>query len=272
MKKYIPTLSILLFCVSIASVVNAQKLNLNKGDEYKLTTAMSSSTLMKRGDKQIEYQSMSTITKAYAVTEANDNGYKLAITTKHIADTINAFNQKLAYSTSRAADPASRIETALSKMVGETQSLVLDKSGKITQVDNTATTKANEAAAAGAGVYYKLLNNGDLLNFGATFSLPANAKTGTKWNETKTRGESTEKTTYSVLSTTATTTTVSFKIEHSVTGSATNVDGVLMMDNTTGVVLQRILKFNSLSNESVDGKSYIVARKNIITEICDKVK
>lgn len=272
MKKYISTLSIFLFCICIATVVSAQKLNLNKGDEYKITTVMSSSVQMKRGDKQVNSKYMSSITKAYNVTEANDNGYNLAITTKHIADTIDAFNQKLAYSTDRSANAGSSLETALSKMVGETQTLSLDKTGKITQVGDMAKASLHAQVAGMTGVYNKSLANGNFLNFGATFTLPAGAKKGTKWNETTTKGQSNEKTTYSVESTTATTTKVSFKAEQSMPGSNTNLNGVLIMDNATGVVLQRIVKLNTLSNESLEGKTYSVNRLNTISEVIAKVK
>lgn len=272
MKKYISTLSIFLFCASITTVVNAQKLALNKGDEYKVTTVMSSTTEMKRGDKQIDSKSMSSITKAYNVTEANANGYNLAITTKHIADTIEAFNQKLAYSSNRAADASSSLETALSKMVGEVHTVSLDKSGKITQVGDAAKASANAQIAGLAGLYNKTLANGNFLNFGATFTLPTDAKKGSKWNDTKTIGESTEKTTYSVESTTATTTTVSFKTEQSTPGSNTNLTGMLILDNATGVVLERVIKVNTLSNESSDGKNYILSRLSTIAEVTTKVK
>lgn len=272
MKKNITTLSTFLFCISVATAANAQKLNLNKGDEYKVTTVMSSSIQMKRGDKQIDSKSMSSITKAYNVTEANANGYNLAITTKHIADTIEAFNQKLAYSSNRAADASSSLETALSKMVGEVHTVSLDKSGKITQVGDPAKASANAQVAGMTGLYNKSLANGNFLNFGTAFSLPAGAKKGSKWNDTKTIGQSTEKTTYTVEATTATTTTVSFKTEQSMPCSNANLNGMLIMDNETGVVLQRIVKLNSLSNESVEGKSYSVNRLNTISEVTTKVK
>lgn len=272
MKKYISTLSICLFCASIATVVNAQKLNLNKGDEYKVTTVLSSSEQMKRGDKQIDSKSISSITKLYNVTDANDKGYKLAITTKHIADTIEAFNQKLAYSTDRAADANSSIETALSKMVGEVQTLSLDKTGKITQVGNMAKASENAGFAAEAKIYNKFLENGNFLNFGAIFTIPANAKRGTKWNETITKGESVENLTYAIEDITSATTTVSIKSEQKMPGAAITANGIILMDNATGVVLERVVKINTFSKESVDGKSYLASRLSTIAEITTKVK
>jgi hypothetical protein len=215
---------------------------------------------------------MSSITKLYNVTDANDNGYNLAITTKHIADTIDAFNQKLAYSSDRAANASSSLETLLSKMVGEVHTVSLDKTGKITQVGDAAKASANAQVAGMTGLYNKSLTNGTTLNFGTTFSLPVGAKKGTKWNETTTKGQSTEKTSYLVESTTAATSKVSFKTEQSMPGSNTNLNGILILDNATGVVLQRIVKLNTLSNESTEGKTYSVSRKNTISEVITKVK
>jgi hypothetical protein len=272
MKKYISTLGISLFFAGLCTVANAQKLDLNKGDEYKITTNMSSSMAMKRGDKQLDFKSVSSITKAYNVTEADDNGYKLNITTTHIADTIDAFNQKLAYNTNRAADASSAIETALSKLIGETQTLSLDKSGKITEVGDLAKATNERQVAAMAGLYNKSLANGNTFNFGSSFKLPTGANVGTTWNENNSAGRSTSKTTFTVEFVSATNTRVGFKSEESQPGSATNMNGVLLMDNATGVILQRVIKMNTVSNEEVDGKTYVVSRKNTISEACVKVK
>ncbi|MES2418977.1 MAG: DUF6263 family protein [Bacteroidota bacterium] len=272
MKIYISALSIFLLCTNIYTVASAQQLILNKGDEYKITTMLSSSMAMKRGDKQIDLTSMSSVTKSYQVTEASDNSYKLSITMNHIADTVNAFNQKLAYSSNRAADPNSAIETALSKMIGETHTVSLDKTGKITQVADAAKATANIQVAAISGLYNKALTVGNTLNFGAGFKLPTGAKKGTTWTETQTKGEAITNTTFTVEASTTTATSISFKSESRQPGINTNLNGLLVMDNTTGVILQRVVKTNSLSNEIVGDKTYAASRKSIISEICYKVK
>lgn len=269
MKKYIIVFA-LFFC-GFSIIATAQKLNLAKGDEYKITTLMSSTMAMKRGDKQLDFTFMSSLTNTVKVKEANANGYDLAITTTHIADTLDAFNQKLAYSSNRAANAGSAIETALSKMIGETQTVSLDQSGKITQVGNMAKAKSNAEMAAAVGLHYADLTIGNTINLGADFNLPAGATAGTTWNENKKVGDLSAKTAFKVETKDAKITKVSFKTEQSETGVNTISSGILFLDTTTGVVLQRVTAINSLSNESEDGKEYVASRKKMISEICEKV-
>jgi hypothetical protein len=272
MNRYISILSMCLFCLSLCKVAHAQKLNVNKGSEYKIITMMSSTMAMKRGNKQLDFTSMSAVTKSYRVTEANDAGYKLAITTDKITDTITGFDQKLAYSSVRAADPNSAIETELSKMVGQTQTLSLDKAGKITQIDDMKKANKDAKIASATGLYHKSLVVGYALNFGANLKLPADAKKGTMWTDEASNGGKTSKTDFKVEEVKATTTRVSLIGNDKEPGISTAAIGELIIDNATGVVLHRIIKSTTVSNVGVGDKSYLTARKNLISEYCIKVK
>lgn len=272
MKTYISTIGLCLLLIGVSTIANGQNLNLKKGDQYKITTVMSTSTSMKRGDKIIDIKSMSKITKSVGVAEATGNGYNLNMTVTNIADTIDAFNQKLAYNTNRAADPASTIETELYNMVGGTQTLNLDKTGKITQIGNMSKAASDAETAANAGVYFDNLTIGNTLKLGANFKLPAGYAKGTTWKDNTKVGELTKNTTYKVEETTADFTKVSFTTEQKDIGLNININGALVMDNNTGVVVQRILKTDSKSNESVEGKTFITATKIILSEVAEKVK
>lgn len=272
MKIYISTIGLCLLLSGVSTIVNGQNLNLKKGDEYKITTVMSSSTSMKRGDKTLDIKSMSKITKTVGVAESTENGYNLNMTVTNIADTVDAFNQKLAYNTNRAADPASTIETELYNMVGGTQTLNLDKAGKIIQVGNVAKAASDAETAADAGVYFENLTVGNTIKLGADFKLPAGYAKGSTWKDNTKVGELTRNTTYKVEETTADFTKVSFTTEQKDTGFNININGALVMDNNTGVVVQRVLKTDSKSNESLDGKTFITATKRILSEVAEKVK
>lgn len=271
MKIYISTIGLCLLFGGVSTVVNAQDLNLNKGDEYKVTTVMSSSSSMKRGDKTLDFKSISKLTKSYTVTDATSNGYNLSMSVTNIADTIDAFNQKLAYNTNSAADPASTIETGLRNLVGATHTLNLDKSGKVTQVGNMEKAMSDAAVAANAGVYYDNFTIGKALKLGANFKLPAGAAKGTTWkDDTKVGGVST-KTSYKVEEISAKQTKVSFISEATQTGANTNTSGVMILDNNSGVVVQRVLKIDSKGNSSLDGKTFITATKRTLSESSEKV-
>lgn len=272
MKKYISTIGLCLLLGGVNTVVNAQNLNLNKGDEYKVTTLMSSSSSMKRGDKTLDVKSISKLTKSYMVTDATNSGYNLSMSVTNVADTIDGFNQKLAYNSNRAADPASAIETGLRNLVGTTHALNLDKSGKVTQVANADKAMSDAAVAGSAGVYFDNMAVGKTLKLGANFKLPAGASKGTTWKEENKASGVTTKTTYKVDETSAKQTKVSFTSESAQTGINTNTSGVMVLDNNSGVVVQRVLKIDSKGNSSLDGKTFITSTKRTLSESCEKVK
>ena len=271
MKIYISTIGLCLTLCGISTVVNAQNLNLSKGDEYKITTVLSSSTSMKRGDKTLDTKSMSVLTKAYKVTEADGNGYNLSMSITNIADTIDSSNQKFAYNTNRAADPASTTETALRQMVGTIHTLNLDKSGKVTQVGNMAKVTSDANVASQAGVYFDNFEVGKTLKLGANFALPAGFAKGTTWKENTKFGDGTANTTYKVEETSANQTKVSFVTLAKQTGVNTNLSGAVILDNNSGVVVQRIIKTDSKANSSLEGKTFIVSEKKTLSEVAEKV-
>jgi hypothetical protein len=264
MKKYF---CLILFFFSAGTAVYAQQLNLSKGDQYTITTGMSASTAMKRGDKQVDMISTSTITKLYQVTDASTDGYQLSITTKKITDTLSAFGNQLAYSSERAADPQSQIEVSLSQLINDTYALGLDKTGKITKVDDPAKASLHKEVTGNSGIYHKELAEGQFLNFGFSIQLPANRQKGTTW-DTK---DNTSKNTFTVSEMDEKTTTVSYTSEIRQTGENTNLNGVAVIDNGTGVVLQRMVKVSSTRNIRSGDKSYISARNYTVVETCNKV-
>ena len=257
----------MLLFASAGTAVYAQQLNVNKGDQYTITTAMSTSTSMKRGDKQVDMTSVSAITKLYSVTDAAADGYRLAVTTQKVTDTLNAFGNKLAYSSARAADPNSQIEVALSKLVNDTYTLSLDKAGKITKVDDPTKATLHKEVAGSSNVYHKDLIEGQFFNFGSSIQVPSGAKKGTSWNT----NEDSAKNTFTVDEINSQTTTVSYKSESSQTGMNSNLNGVAVIDNATGVVLKRLVKISTMSNIKNGDKTFIAARNYTIAEVCNKV-
>jgi hypothetical protein len=273
MRMKIKMLILALLGSGLGSVVNAQQLNLKKGDKYTVVTFMNTNMGAIRGDKQIDFQYRSSVTKSYTVTAASDQGYQLNITTENVTDTIDAFNQKLAFDSKRATDPNSEIETALSKMVGQTQTLSLDRDGRITKVGNKDMAVADENLSLENGIYAKSLKDGNTLNFGPDFKLPVAAKVGTQWTVATNEGDLVKNTKYTITEIAANFTKVTFTSKQTMPGMITNSNGAMLIDNTTGIVLQRIIKFHNVSNEvNGDDKNYQVARKGIINEICVKLK
>jgi hypothetical protein len=272
MKSYLLRLSICLLCSGLYTASFAQKLNLNKGDKYKIITVMSSNLAMTRNGKQLDYKFKSSITKTLDVTSASEMGYNIEVTTNHITDTIASSDQKLAYSSDRVADPNSKIESGLSKLIGQKHLLNLDKSGKIVKVNDPEKANADSKIANSSSLYYRALVTGNFLNFGPSFKLPLSAKKGAVWTDSITNGQWKSNMTFTVDDVKETFTKITYRGTEVEPGINSNVNGAVIVDNATGVVLRRVIQIVTVSKVAVGDKSYLAARKKLISEICVKEK
>ena len=100
MKLQTPKLKIILIFLftGISIVSNAQTAHrtftFKKGDQFQRTAFLSSNTVLQRGDQKFNINSFSSTTKVYDVIDATGQGYNLSVTTKHIADTVDAMGKK----------------------------------------------------------------------------------------------------------------------------------------------------------------------------------
>jgi len=266
MKTTSPNIFYLLLVLSIfIGDVACAQIQFKKGDEFQRQVLTKSNCVLQRGGQSLNVSSCSTVTKTYKVTDASDKGASFAITTDKLIDTINSMNQNLIYNSAKPADPNSPIQTSLQKIVGAPSSVSVNSKAEITTIKRSVAL--NDTILSFAGVQSEHLLAGATLQFMVNFTINPTLKKGYSWVDTSV--PSTE-TTYNIYAIDSRTTTVTYKT--SVLGGSLNsrINGSMLIDNNTGVILKRYSQSVSTGYEMVEGIVYTATRRTAITEISTK--
>jgi hypothetical protein len=250
-------LSVLLALVS--SIACAQ-VRFVKGDEYQREILAKSNCMLQRGGQALHVSSFSIIKKTYKLTDVSEKGASFSITTDKLIDTINAMDQNLVYNSDKPADPNSSIQVSLQRMVNSQSSVSINSKGEILSAKRPAAI--NDTLLSFTGIQPESLSPGTLLPFMANFPVTAAIKKGYTWTTTT---PSTE-TNYIIYSINARTTVITYKT--SILGDNLNsrINGTLLIDNNTGVILKRCAQSVSTGYEMVNGIVYTATRRTAITE------
>lgn len=242
-----------------------------KGDQFQRTSFLSSNTVLQRGDQKFNINSFSSTTKVYDVIDATGQGFNLAVTTKHIADTVDAMGKKLEYSSDKPANDSSVIAKALNNIAGKVASVSINKNGIVTDVTDPALQFTNDTLTAFTGLQQEQIVKGTTLGLLADFVVTQSLKPGYTWaDSTIVNGQKT-KNTFWVDKLTDKTTTVIF--ESAITGGYTNsnTNGVYVIDNQTGVVLERMMKSIISGYQLYNRVVYAASKRTAFTESCYKI-
>jgi len=256
---------ILLLLLSIGGGIAHAQIQLKRGDEFQRQVLTKSNCVLQRGGQSLHVSSSSTIVKTYKVTDASDKGASLAITTDKLTDTINAMDQSLIYNSAKPADANSAIQTSLQKMVNAQPSVAINNKGEI--ISFKRPVAVSDTLLSFAGIQPEHLSVGAPLHFIVNFVINPSLKKGQSWTDTST--PSTE-TTYTIYAINGRTTTITYKT--SILGGSLNsrINGSMLIDNNTGVILKRYSQSVSTGYEMVDGIVYTATRRTAITEVNTK--
>lgn len=277
MKPQIPKLKTILavLLTGISGLSSAQTAHriftFKKGDQFQRTAFLSSNTVLQRGDQKFDINSFSSTTKVYDVIDATGQGFNLAITTKHIADTVDAMGKKLEYSSDKPTNDSSVIAKALNNIAGKVATVSINKNGIVTDVADPALQFTNDTLTAFTGLQQEQIIKGTTLGLLADFVVTQSLKPGYTWaDSTIVNGQKT-KNTFWVDKLADKTTTVVF--ESAITGDYTNsnTNGVYVIDNQTGVVLERMMKSIISGYQLHNRVVYAASKRTAFTESCYKI-
>lgn len=275
MKKYMfntkTALTALLLFIACTGNAQRRELLLKQGDEYNKTTYISAASVLQRGNQTFNINTRSSISKHYKVTGVTEIGFILTVTTKQITDTLDAFNKKLEYDSDKTADSSSYIQMALQSLIGESVTLTIDKNGIITDVNDPDERYATDTLLLFAGFKQDQFTRGSRLDLVSDNS--AALKTGTSWTSNLSPGNEKVNTTYTVQQSAEPDkyTNLMLTSTSSSTEQNSNVNGVLVVDNFSGVVLVTSLKTATLSYKSVNDVTYSLNRRTEVLENCTKI-
>ena len=255
---------ILILLLTFSSGVTLAQAKFKKGDEYQRQVLTRSNCLLQRGSQTLHVTSFSTVFKTYKVTDASEKGATFLITTDKLIDTVNAMDQNMVYNSNKPADPNSTIQTGLQRMINAQATVSVNKKGEVLSARRSAAV--SDTLLSFAGIQPENLSAGSTLQFMVDFPVNPNLKKGYSWISTTPLTE----TNYTIYAINGRTTTVTYKT--SVLGGNLNsrVNGSILIDNNTGVILKKYSQSVSTGYEMVNGIVYTATRRTAITEVSIK--
>ncbi|MGF7073934.1 DUF6263 family protein [Mucilaginibacter sp. 3215] len=263
-------MALLLFAACF-SKAQRRELTFKQGDEYNKTTYISAASILQRGKQTFNINTTSSISKSYKVTGITRSGFVLTVTTSHIDDTMDAFGKKMEYSSDRPADTSSYIQMALQSLIGKSVTLSIDKNGIITDVNDPDERYATDTLLLFAGFKQDQFITGTRLNLVADNSEAL--KTDASWVSNISSGNEKINTTYTVNQSTQPDkyTNLMLTSTSSAPEQNSNTNGVLVVDNASGVVLVSTVKTATLSYKFVNDATYSFGRRTEVVENCIKM-
>lgn len=249
--------------IAAAIVSNAQS-KFKAGEEFQREVMVRSNCVLQRGSQKLDVSSSSTMVRLYKVTDANLQGASIAISTTKLIDTINAMDQSFIYSSAKTADPNSMIQVGLQNLGRAKLQVSVNNRGEI--LETRPPVKLNDTLLSFSGIQPEFFQLGATLPFLADFPPNSTLKAGYSWpvNTPKTQ------TTYTIYARTPRTTTITFKSSELGGNLNSRINGTILIDNNTGLVLKRYQQVVSTGYEMVNGVVYTATRRTAITETCIK--
>lgn len=247
-------------------------LKLTKGDGYKITTYINTSTRLQRGDRNLELLSVASISKMYKVANATDAGYELTATVTHITDTLNAFGKNVSYSSDRAPKPNAEIEAGLSTLINKTATIKLDKSGIITGVSSADKAPDDDNILALAGLPIDSLPAGKMADIFFNPNAPAGTKVGSSWKIIDKRNGGNITTTVTIKASDANQIMFGYAMVAKQPSTNANINGLVLVDRASGMVLRRSVKTSLISIKNVNDQAYVESKKMAVEEVCELAK
>jgi hypothetical protein len=255
---------ILVIMLAFVSGITCAQVRFKQGDEFQRQVITKSNCVLQRGSQTLHVGSVSIVVKSYKVTDASEKGASFIITTDKLIDTINAMNQNLVYHSGKPADPNSIIQVGLQKMLNSPSIVSVNSKGEILNLKRPVV--ANDTLLSFAGIQSERLSPGTTLQLMVDFPVGLTLKKGYSWKAATSSAE----TNYTVFAINGQTTVITYKT--SVLGGSLNsrINGSILIDNNTGVILKRYSQSVSTGYEMVNGIVYTATRRTAVTEVCNK--
>ncbi|MBB5396721.1 hypothetical protein [Mucilaginibacter sp. AK015] len=252
---------LLIILLAYISNTACAQVRFKKGDEFQRQVLTRSNCVMQRGGQSLHVSSSSIVAKTYKVTDASENGATMIITTDKLTDTINAMDQTMIYHSEKPADPASDIQVNLQKIAKTSPTITVNNKGEIFNVKRAATV--NDTLLSFTGLQLERLVPGAMLQFMANFAVNPSLKKGYSWTD----NTPSKTTTYTVYAVNGRTITITYKT--SILGQNLNsrINGSILIDNNTGIILKRYSQSVSTGYEIVNGIVYTATRRTAVTEV-----
>jgi hypothetical protein len=246
------------------SIISSAQSKFKKGEEFQREVLVRSNCVLQRGAQTLHVSSASTLVRSYKVTDANAAGAVLAVSTTKLIDTISAMDQSFIYSSAKPADPNSMIQRGLQNLSNARLQVNINNKGEI--LVTRPPVRLNDTLLSFSGIQPEYFEAGSTVSFLADLTPGSTLKKGYTWTDKAPKTQ----TTYTIYAYTPRTTTVTYKSSTLGGNLNSRVNGTIVIDNNTGLILKRYSQHVSTGYEMVNGVVYTATRRTAITESSSK--
>jgi len=252
----------------IVSISDAQTVHrdfkFKKGDEFERQLAVKSNCVMQRGSQKLNISTYSAVTKTYKVNDVINGNATIHITFNKVIDSINALGRKVSFNSEKAPDPNSDIQMSLYQLIGKAAIVSADSKGTILSVKRPE--PVSDTLMAFTGIQSENLLQNNQLEFLLDFPANSFLKKGCTWTD----ASDAYNTAYTIYAVTGRTTTITYKSSVLKDAMNTRINGVMLIDNDSGIILKRSMQSVTTGYEEIKGVIYTVIRRSATSEVCYK--
>jgi hypothetical protein len=235
------------------------------GDEFEKQSILKSSTNIQRGTQKLLVSSSSNITKLYKVT-AVDTATKFDITIKKMDNVISSLGQLLHYDSEKGVDTTSKIQKSLNSMLNKPVIVKVSKTGKILSVDESALETINDSLLVFAGIQSETFTKGGQFNLTPNFTISEKIKPGYVWMDTVTTDQQKMISRFWIDDIADGNTIIKFQSKLTSAYLNSNTTGTYVLDNYSGMVIQRLVKSISNGYQIMNSQVYVTSRTISLSE------
>lgn len=235
------------------------------GDEFEKQSILKSTSNIQRGNQRLTVSSSSNITKLYKVTGV-DTATKFDVTIKKMDNIISALGQLLHFDSEKSIDSTSKIQKSLSSMLNKPVTVAINKYGKIMSSDESALQSINDSLIVFAGIQAEPFTKETQFNLTPNFTVSERLKPGYTWMDTVKTEQQKMITRFWIDDVTYDNTIVKFQSKLTGIYSNSNATGTYVLDNYSGIVIQRLVQSISNGYQMLNSLVYITSRSISLSE------
>lgn len=243
------------------------------GEEYQTETLTNSKAIVQRGKQSLSVNTVSTVTKAFTTTLANDRGFTFNVKIKKMQNEIDAMGKKLFHSSEVKSDSSSIILKALDFMLNKPIDVQVNKYGIIQSFTDYKAEMATDTLVAFAGIQPEAFEKGTLLSIIADFTYNPGIKKNFSWGDSVEIDKQKLVTKFWVEDISEKTSIIKFTSNIKTALLNSNQNGTYVIDNATGIIQEKILYTISTGYQiSAGGVTYAVSRSTSVSQKTKRVK
>lgn len=265
-------LLVLMNCAAIAQEGH-RVFNFKQGEEFQTEILTNSKAVVQRGKQTLNVNTVSTTTKSFTATLANERGFTFNVKINKMQNEIDAMGKKLYHSSEVKSDSSSVILKALDFMLNKPVDVQINKYGVIQSFTDYKAEMATDTLVAFAGLQPEAFEKGTLLSIIADFTYNPGIKKNFAWGDSIEIDKQRLVTKFWVEDITEKTSIIKFTSNITTKLLNSNQNGTYVIDNATGIIQEKILYTISTGYQiSAGGIVYAVSRSTSVSEKTKRVK